>query len=150
MQRPSRLIEGGSIAAFACGIAGLCATVIAGLLWLVVRTFTSGSAGSGSDMFNADPAENHANLMRMLHFGGLTIALLALAVLLGVVEMYRRGISVRPIRTGLIVAGVTGIAAVALELSPATYAWSVIPGVVCAASLISCFAAIAALRRRAR
>lgn len=98
------------------------------------------ACGSGSDMFNSDdPATQHAHLVTTLRFGGVTIALLALAVRLAVVEMRRRGLSLRPVRTHLVLAAVSGVTAVVLAFVPATNHWCVIPGVVCAGSFIACY-----------
>jgi len=122
----------GSIAALTLG--GFCIPVTGwfALIYGLDRTFNRTEVcGSGGCRWKQEfPADAHADLVHALSLGGLTIALFALAVLLGLVQMRLRRLRLgRLLGILLAVAAVMVGAAVVLSSLPAERPWGVLFGV---------------------
>jgi hypothetical protein len=146
----SQSLPQASSAAFALGIVGIATTVITALSWAFGDS--SHNAGSGSDWFNGSdsPAQTHAKALTTLSFGATTIALLTLAVVLGVVEMRRRGLSLQLVRATLLVAAVTTCATFVLVPIPPTRHAGVAVALASGVSLIVGRTRISRIRRNIR
>ena len=145
----SRRLAAASKATFALAVTGIGATFLMAFAWLFSRH--SSMCGSDGCWFpGASPAGVHHKLLLTLAIGGATILVFALAVILGGLALRREGLSLAPLRAHLAIAAVTGLAAVALALVPATFHWCAVPGVVCAVSLVRCHFWIARSARATR
>lgn len=144
----SPLLKGGSIAALGLGIVGIPATLIAAADYALGH----GPESDCSDgcWFGTDsPEASHVKLVHALLIGDLTIALFALAVVLGVIQMHRSGLPLRPLGVNLFVAGLAAAVTVALESVAATHTWGLAVGAVSIATLFVCWVRILQLPRRA-
>jgi hypothetical protein len=143
----ARLLTFGSFAAFVLALIGIPATILATIDYQVGH---AGCDSADGCLFGQDsPAVSHDNLVRALSVGGLTIALFALAVLLGVVEMRQRRLPLHLIPGILLVCGVTVAATVLLFSLPAARAWAVLFGVGSVVVLSASWVRIQLLLRRA-
>ena len=136
----------GSIAAFAVGIVGIPATLIASFTY----SFGSGSGCSG-DWCSDPPAVQHDHLVTAISIGGVTIALFALAVLLGVVQMRRKRQRLWLAGLTLVADAAAGAAALVLAAVPATRDSGIPVGLVSIATLaVGWVWVLSALRRNWR
>jgi hypothetical protein len=149
----ARLLTIGSIAAFMLGFVAIPVTGVFALIYGLDRQFerTEICGSDGCRWKQTFPASTHTDLVHALSLGGLTIALFALAVLLGLVQMRLRRLPLGGLLPGiLLVAAVMVGAAVVLSLLPAARPWGVLLGAGSVVTLGVAWVQVMQLLNRAR
>ncbi len=145
----SRPLKVGSIAAFIVGLVSIPVTGLAALDYALGHGPPSGCGSDGCWFGQDSPGVSHDKLVHALSRGGVTLALFALAVALGLVQMRRGGLPFRLIRVNLVFSAVTAVAAVGLLSVPGELRGAgAVLGIVSALSLAVCWVRILQLPRR--